>query len=250
MRMTLAQAPVGTSLAVSQIVDSEFASRLSRLGLYQGAKLMRLNKATAIGPAKVRGAKGDAVLSGWLAGQVVIHLDDDRRLPLLECAPGAEGHVEGVSGQAIVEESLRELGIVENDRIEFVRRMPPMNYHVLVNGREHWQLNEGLASHLLGDSASGPAQLSSAGAGEIFTVRRVLAGEDAVEALASMGIVPGSELALEKVSASQELRLSLEGAVACVTKEGVRLYLREQDAAGIYVTAERRPSPQVERLFS
>ena len=247
--MPLTDAPIGVSLSVNRIADNDFAGRIARLGLYEGSQLMRLNESVAVYPVKVRGLKGDAVISGWLAGRVVIHLDDDRRLPLLECAPGDAGHVEGITGQEIVEDSLKELGIVENDRIVFVRRLPPMTYSFSVAGKGKAQMNESLAAHVLGDTPGGQAQFSSVGAGEVFTVRRILAGEDAEATLASLNVQPGAELTLLGVSASHDLHFSDHCPVACVTKDGLRLYFHEQDAAGIYVSAQRAPSPHVRRLF-
>ncbi len=235
MLTDLAQAPVGVSLCINRIPDEAFASRMERLGLREGTQLMRLSEMVSVSPVKVRGAKGDAVISAWLAGQVVIHLDDGRRIPLPECPPRASGHVEGVTGHDAVESSLYELGIAENDRITVIRRVPPMKYHCTVDGQHGAWMHEGLAAHLIGDTAEGPAQFSSVGVGEEFVVRRILPGDDAVPALASMKVAPGATLVLTSVSVSPDVRFSAVNPVACVTRDGLRLYFREQDAAGILV---------------
>lgn len=252
MLTPLAQAPIGTSLVVARIAGEAFAARMARLGLYEGIRLMRLDENIAVGPVKVRGLKGDAILSGGLAEHVVIHLDDDRRLPLPECAPRDSGHVEGITGQTDVEDSLRELGIVEGDRIEFVRRIPPMLYTFTVNGKGKHQMDENTAAHLLGDTPERQAQFSSVGIGEVFTVRRILPGEQADTTLASLQVRPGAELVLIAVAISQPLGPAHENPVACMTKSGMRLYFHTEDAEAIYVQAEtakrgdasgRSPSP-------
>lgn len=249
MLTTLAQAPVGASLVVARIAGEDFAARMARLGLYEGIRLMRLDETITVGPVKVRGVKGDAILSGGLAEHVVIHLDDDRRLPLLECAPRDSGHVEGTTGQTAVEDSLKELGIVEGDRIELVRRIPPMRYTFSVNGKGKVQMDENMASHLLGDTPEGPAQFSSVGIGVVFTVRRILPGDKADATLASLQVHPGTELVLFAVAVSQPLHFAKESPVACMTKSGMRLYFHAEDAEAIFVhtaatePAQKRSSP-------
>lgn len=246
---TLADAPIGRSLRINRIVGTDFAARMARMGLYEGAKLLRLADTSSIGPVKVRGSKGDAVLSGWLAGQVVIHLDDDRRLPLLECRARDSGHVEGVTGQTVVEDSLRELGFAEGDRLEFIRRVPPMAYTYSVNGKGKYSMDESLAAHIVGDTPSGPGQFSSVGVSESFVVRRILPSDHAESTLASLKVTEGAELVLFSVSATQALDSGPEHNIACASRDGMRLYFREQDAMGILVSVEAEPSPQIQRLY-
>jgi Fe2+ transport system protein FeoA len=238
MICTLANAPIGVSLVITRIAGQGFAARIARLGLYEGSTLSRNNETVAIGPAKIRGPKGEVTLSGWLAAKVVIHLDDDRRMPLLECAQGDSGHVEGITGHEQVEQSLAALGVVENDRITFLRRLPPMIYKAVVNDKERIQLNEGLAAKLLGDTPSGPAQFCSVGVGETFTVRTILAGEHARETLASLGIREGSRLSLTNVAAGQVLTFSRNKPVVCTTRDGLRLYFQEKDAQHLFVSPQ------------
>ncbi len=241
--MNLQEAPVGIPLSITHISGGAFPARMERLGLYEGARLMRLDKVDSIGPAKVRTPKGDAILSAWLAGKIVIHLDDGRRIPLPECKNGDSGHVEGVTGQSAVEEALKELGIVENDRITFLRSIPPMIYKFSLyspslaqeSARQKSQISEALASHLFGHTPEGPAQFSSVGVGTPFTVQRILPGGEAEATLAALHVTAGMELILESVAISHEVRLSQDAPVACVTKEGLRLYFHEQDAAKIFV---------------
>lgn len=236
MITNLAHAPAGIPLTVVHITDKDFASRLAHLGIYEGACLTRLDESIKVGPVKVKGPNGEAVLGGWLAGRVVMHLDDDRRMPLLECPPKSSGHIEGVTGNQAVEEALGILGIAENDRVTLIRRMPPMTYKVLVDKTHHEQLNEGLAATLLGDTPSGSAQFCSVGTGVPFTVRRILAGKGTTNIFTAMHIELGTQLELLSVSSSQILDFSEKHAVVCVTSEGLRLYFNESDAHDLIVS--------------
>lgn len=236
MLTPLSRAPVGASLTLVRIVGEEFAERIGRLGLHEGGGLVRLDESVAVGPVKVRGPRGEAVLGGGLAAKVIVHLDDDRRLPLLECAPGEEGHVEGLTGAGPVVEALAALGITENDRIAFVRRLPPMTYHAVLDGKTRLHLDEGLAAKLLGETAAGQVQFCSVGVGEPFDTRRILAGESARETLAAMGVKEGSRLILASVGAGQVVRLAERASVVCVTGDGLRLLFREKDAERLLVS--------------
>jgi len=233
---TLTAAPVGAQLVVCRISGRGFSARMARLGLYEGVAMTRLDDSVVIGPARLSGPAGEITLSGWLAGRVVIHLDDDRRLPLLECLPGDSGHVEGITGHQEIEENLAMLGVRENDRVTFVRRLPPMLYKALLNGKDRIQINEGLAAKIIGDTPSGVAQFCSVGVGEAFTVSRILAGAHASDSLSLLGVRPGCQLKLIQVSAGQVVSLSHKAPVVCTTKDGLRLYFKEKDADKIIVT--------------
>jgi Fe2+ transport system protein FeoA len=235
MLTTLAAASVGVPLVIERIAGHGFAARMSRLGLYAGVSLTRLDDSVAIGPAKISGPGGEVTLSGWLAAKVVVHLDDDCRLPLLECVPGDSGHVEGITGHQDIEETLATLGVRENDRITFLRRLPPMLYKAVVDGKERIQINEGLAAKIFGETPSGTAQFCSVGVGELFTVRQILAGAHARESLASLGIRPGVRLELTQVAAGQVVTFSQKTPVVCTTRDGLRLYFQEKDAERILV---------------
>lgn len=238
MLTTLAAAPVGVPLVITKIAGHGFAARMSRLGLYEGVSLTRLDDSVAIGPAKINGPTGEITLSGWLAARVVVHLDDNCRLPLLECVPGDSGHMEGITGHQEIEEILAMLGVKENDRITFLRRLPPMLYRAVVDGKERVQINEGMAAKILGDTPSGTAQFCSVGVGERFTVRQILAGAHASESLESLGIRPGVRLELTQVAAGQVVTFSQKTPIVCTTREGLRLYFQDKDATRILVEAD------------
>jgi len=235
MLTPLTKAPVGIAMTVEKVVGRGFGERMARLGVFVGTTLTRLGDAVGVSPVRVRGPGGEAVLSGSWAAKMVVHLDDDRRLPLLECTPGATGHVEGITGQDRVAESVAALGLRENDRITFLRRLPPMAYNALVDGKTRVRLGEGLASKLLGRTPSGPVQFCGVGVGEEFTVTDILAGGNARQTFESLGIRTGTRLSLLNVTAEQVMRLARHNPVVCVTRDGLRLYFQEKDADRIMV---------------
>ena len=156
---------------------------------------------------------------------------------LLECSPGDSGHVEGITGHRGVEETLATLGIKEDDRITFLRRLPPMLYKTVVDDTTTIQINEGLAAKIFGDTPLGPAQFCSVGVGEEFTVRKILGGAHAGESLELSGVRVGSRLNLVQVSAAQVMSFAHHTPVVCSTRDGLRLYFHAKDAEGIHVSA-------------
>jgi Fe2+ transport system protein FeoA len=226
-------------MTVGKVVGRGFGQRMARLGVFEGTTLTRLGDAVGVSPVKVRGPAGEAVLSGSWAAKMVVHLDDDRRLPLLECTPGATGHVEGITGQDRVAASMAALGLRENDRVTFLRRLPPMAYNALVDGKTRVRLGEDMASKLLGRTPTGPVQFCGVGVGEEFTVTEILAGENARQTFESLGIRPGTRLSLQNVTAEQVMRLTRHNPVVCVTSDGLRLYFQEKDADRILVAPRR-----------
>ncbi len=240
MLISLAEAPAGVPLILSDIPDQGLAVRLGRLGLSKGTFLLRLDEDPETCPVKVKGSLGEVVLSAGLAAKVVMHLDDGRKIPLPECAPGDTGHVEGLTGHETAARFLEALGVVENDLIVFLRRLPPMTYATLVNGQRRVRLNEGLASKLLGESAQGSGQFSSATAGEPFRVTRILAGKKGRAALSALGVGEGAVLELSSVASGQAVGESGNAPIVCETRDGLRLYLDLKAAEGLAVEMESR----------
>ena len=237
MITNLAHAPSGISLLLVHITSNGLATRLARLGLFEGARLNRLGETVSIGPVKVKGPKGEIVLGGGLAERVIIHLDEsDRRLPLPECLPHSSGHIEGITGDHTVEKALAVLGLVDNDHITVVRRIPPMTYKVLVDGIHHEQINENLATVLLGDTPTGPTQFCAVGTGEPFVVRHILADQNSRDVLTATHIEPGARLELVSVSSSPVLNFSDSKPVVAETSAGLRLYFNELDAHDLIVS--------------
>ena len=237
MITNLAHAPSGIPLSLVHITDTGLATRLARLGLFEGTKLTRLGETVSIGPVKIKGPKGETVLGGGLAERIVIHLDNsDKRLPLPECLPRSTGHIEGITGDQTVENALEKLGLADNDHITVIRRIPPMTYKILVDGTHYEQINESLAAVLVGDTPTGSAQFCAVGTGEAFVVRHILADQNSRDVLTATHIEPGARLELQSVSSSPVLNFSDSNPVVAETGDGLRLYFNELDAHDLIVS--------------
>jgi len=233
--LSLDRAPVSTPLKLVGATDRGLAERLAHLGLEPGARLTRLPDEVRLQPARVAGPRGQAVLSANMAGSLLVHLDDGRKLPLLDLAPGEEGHVEGLTVGGRLARAFEVLGLMENDRLRLLRRLPPMEYVVLLEGRRRARLSEGMAAKVWGQVAGRKQQLATAQSGHPFTVLEFLGGPNFAAAMAALGLAVGSSLELETVEPAQSVGQSSPAAVALATAGGLRLYLDQKSARAVLV---------------
>lgn len=245
MLVNLFQAPAQTSLVVVRIADPLLEGQLARMGIFPGSEVERLDEEVALHTVRVRGPKGEVLLGGGMGGKVVVHLDDGRMLPLTELSPGDAGHIEAVTAGESLIETLLALGLGDGDRIEMVRAIPPMEYVAEVRGRGRVRLAEGMAAKILGRLGDLECQFANAQARTDFTVSRILGGNRAKRAIAALDIGPGTVLRLEYVAKSSSYRLAGGDRILLVSREGLRLFLRRDQAELVVVQApnaeEKRP---------
>ncbi len=235
MHIPLTQAEVGKPLTIHKMADPELGTRLGRMGLFEGSEIVRLDQEVLVQPVRVRGPAGDAVIGGGMAMKIVVHLPDDRRLPLIEMRPRQSGHIEGVTGGVALLETLEALGLKPDDSILFIRRLPPMEYVVITEGGDRVRLTEGMAAKIWGRMGGRPMQFVSARTGEPFEAIRILGGPNARRMLRAQGVEQGATIHLEGVAQAQSLKLTARSPVAVATRQGLRLFLDDKDADRIRV---------------
>jgi Fe2+ transport system protein FeoA len=241
MRIPLTQADVGKPLTIHKMANPELGTRLGRMGLFEGSEILRLDQEVLVQPVRVRGPGGDAVIGGGMAMKIVVHLPDDRRLPLIEMQPRQSGHIEGLTGGVALLETLETLGLKPDDPILFIRRLPPMEYVVITEGGNRVRLTEGMAAKIWGRMGGRSMQLVSARTSEPFEATRIMGGHNARRMLRDQGIEQGAKIRLEGVARAQSLQLTTRNPVGIATRQGLRLFLEDKDANEILVrpVAER-----------
>ncbi len=242
MNVPLTDAAIGKLLVIVEVTDPDLALRLNRMGLFEGSEIARLEQEVLAQPVRVRGPQGDAVLGGGMAMKIVVHLDDGRRLPLSEMRPGQTGHLEGLTGGPSLDKALETLGIKSDDRIEFLRKLPSMEYVAVVENVGRVRLTEGMAAKIWGGMGEKRLQFASAKVKEKFRVEEILGGTNARRMLAEKNIEPGRTLILEKVAPAQNLHAGVKNPVAISNRDGLRLFLAPDDAKSILVRESRLPS--------
>ncbi|MFW5838165.1 MAG: FeoA family protein [Desulfovibrionaceae bacterium] len=232
--LTIDKAPSETPLAIIGIKDPVLAERLGRLGVHVGDRVSRLAEEAMAGPVRVRGPKGEVVLAAGMAAKIIAHHDDRHKTPVLEMNPGEEGHVEGLVCGSAMEKGLEVLGIRENDRITMVRRIPPMSYQAVVDGRRV-NLSEGAAAKIWVSMEGRDMQLAMAGTGKPLTVKLLIGGERALAMLESLGLAPGRTVTVERVAPARVAGVGGRDQIVLAAPSGLRFYLRPDQARAVLV---------------
>lgn len=235
MTVSLIESPAGRPLVLKAFTDPFLAVRLGRMGLYEGSEIERLDQEVFVQPVRIKGPAGEAVLGGGMAMQVVIHLDDGRKLPLAEMKTGETGHMEGVTGGPALSDTLAVLGLASGNRVRFLRHLPPMTYITRLARGVRVHLTEGLAAKIWGRSEEESMQFICAPTGKHFEVLQILGGERARQMIYSRRITPKTVLVLEKVAPAQSLRTESRNPVVIASREGLRLFLSQEDGRRIMV---------------
>ncbi len=229
MNISLIDAPRNTPLVLSCIKDVNLRHRLHRMGLFEGGQIVRLDEEVHVRPVRIRSAGGTVVVSGGMAMKIVVHLDDERKLPLVEMQPQEEGHIEGITCGRTLQSALRILGIDLDARITFIRQLPPMEY-VVETASGTVQLPEGMAARIVGTCGGQKAQLVQAKSGEPFVITHILGKQG------GYGLHEGDELVLNNVRPAQTLPVGKAKSPVIVTgPSGLRLFFDRVDASGIQV---------------
>lgn len=238
----LSHAPVGRPLVIVSVDNPGLARELAKFGIEPGRKLVRLEEEVAVvQPVRLRGPRGEVILSGNMVSGLVVHLDDGRILPLLEMEPGDKGHLEGVTcvPDSAMFAAFQVLGLQENDPVELAHRLPPMEYVTLVDNKTRIILPTGLAAKVWGRSQGRQMQFAAAGAGKEFCIEQILGGKTARDRISRLGLTPGRTLTLEAVRPAQTVRLTNKNPVAVSVRGELRFWLPPQTAHLLMVRPER-----------
>lgn len=246
MFSSLSHAPAGIPLSVVRIADEDLESRMARMGLFSGSMITRLDEDVALQTVRIRGPKGDVVLSSGMGGKVIAHLDDGRMLPLFEMKPGDKGHVECINAGDAMREGMAALGLKDDDPIELIRILPPMEFIAVVEGRGRIRLPEGMAAKILGHMGNMHCQFANAQAGMDFVVDKIIGGDRAKRAITSLDIREGVVMRLESVGKAPSYQMAVRNRCVVSTEAGLRLFLRE-DQSDLVVVSYNDTADDTER---
>lgn len=231
----LNKAPFDQPLTLVTIDNERLAQQLATMGLYCDSTMTRIDETQTAQTIRIQSASGQAILSGGMGTQTIIHLDDDRRLPLLDMEVGESGHIEGITGGYGLAETLTTLGLNENERITLIRKLPPMEYQIRVGDGGRVNLSEGDAARIWGTCNGQTSQFSLASVRNDFRVDKLLGGKKAQQRLRQLGITNKKSLRLESVRSVQPIQLGWENQLAITTSDGLHLHLSKIHGDSIQV---------------
>ncbi len=231
----LYDAPFDCPLELFHIENKYLAAQLQKMGLFVGNEISRLDESLIAQAVRIRTKTGEVVLSGGMGIKTIIHLPDNRRIPLLDMDPGESGHIEGTTGGHSLVQILTNLGLKDDEEITLMRKLPPMEYTTRLNHGRLIQLTEGDAARILGDSHGQIVQFSFASTHNDFQVCELLGGNKALSRLQHIGIEKESTLTLVSVSSAQPLRLDNHNQLVISSPDGLHLHLPQQAGQTISV---------------
>ena len=238
MYSSLCNAPTGVPLIISRINDLDLEARMVRMGLFIGSEITNLDEEVALQTIRVKGPKGEVVLGGGMGGKIIAHLDDGRMVPLLEMKPGETGHVECVTAGGPLIEGMKALGLKDDDPIELIRILPPMEFIALIEGKRRIRLAEGMAAKILGHMNEIECQFANARTGVDFVVDKIIGGKRAQRAISSLKITPGMTIRLESVEKAPSYQMTDRNRCVISSHEGLRIFLRHDQSDLIIVSYE------------
>jgi Fe2+ transport system protein FeoA len=111
----------------------------------------------------------------------------------------------------------------------------------VLEGRGRIRLAEGMAAKILGRMGDVPCQFANAQAGSDFVVEQIIGGHRAQRAIASLGIAPGLVMRLEMVGKAPSYQMASRNRCLVSGPEGLRLFLRQDQADLVVVSHEDAP---------
>lgn len=241
MYSSLIDAPVHADLVIVEVLRPELAQWLNRLGLFTGGHIVLNDEEIAYHPVRVRGDKGDVIIPAGLGLKILVHTENDARIPLVEMQRKEKGHVEALScGRGCIQ-ALEQLGIRKDTNLTLIRSLPHMDYITIISRKVRTRLSEGEAARIWGRCEGGDeTQFYFAPQNKPFDVLSLIGGRKIQNHLATHGIQPGCTLVLERIEQTRELHAPGVKPIAVTSAGGLRLYLSPSQAERIIVKAVAR----------
>lgn len=236
----LRNADIFTNLRIVQISDNGPAEKLSAYGVGINSYVVKIDSDSCKhATLKVFGRQKNITVPGRLAGHVTLRISKSRETKkLYDIAEGKSGTVDEIDDSGGIKEKLAVIGIKEGMRLKLLRRLPHMEYSVLVENKRRVKITEATAAAVIGKIDNRKKQLSLARKGKPFTVEAIAQEGHPDNFLSASGIVPGAVLMLEGIEAGKDIRLDGGDDIYIYTVEGFRLSISNDTARKIIVVQE------------
>ncbi len=239
MFTTFSNAPSGILLHVDEIEDKKLESELFRMNVHKNSIVYKMDAESDMHTVRIKTAHGERVLAGGMGGKILAHLEDDRKIPIIEMKPKEKAHIEALEGGEELAAAFQALGLNNGDEFEMVRCLPPMFYVVEVKGKKQIKLSEGMAAKIIGKTKNKKeCQFTNASAKVPFTVEKILGGKSSKKIMDSLNIQESDVLTLLSVENAPIYSMSKNEKFMMVTNEGLRVLLKKNQADTIKVSAK------------
>jgi len=232
----LALAETGLCYRIAEIRDDQLSRKLASYGIFINSLIMKTDPdAAQFATLKVSTKRGTAAIPGQLAKDVKVRAGRGALKSIYEMEEAKSANVAEIEGCEKVSARLKALGIEKGVKFKLLRRLPHMEYIVLVNKHTRVRLSEAIVAAIMGESLNMHKQFSFARKGRLFTVKSIVAGEKITSYLKSVGILEGAEISLEGIEAGKHIPFEESGTISIYASEGFNLLLSAASAEQIFV---------------
>ncbi len=236
MFTTFSKAPSGIVLQLIEIEDKKLENELFRMGVLKDSIVYKMDAESDMHTVRIKTANGERVLAGGMGGKILAHLDDDRKIPIIEMKPKEKAHIEALEGGEELTAAFSALGLNNGDEFEMVRCLPPMVYVVEVKGKRRIKLSEGMAAKIIGKIENKrECQFANASAKLPFIVEKIIGGKSSKKIMDSLNIQEGDVFTLLSVENAPIYSMSKNHRFMLMTNEGLRVILKKEQADNIKV---------------
>lgn len=237
MTTLLAANPIH-SLQIVRIANEVLAWRLEACGIFTGGFITKEDPA-AFGckSLKLHSAKGNLVIPGKMAYHIHVATATGA-LPdfhLAELAEGASATITMIEKEEHALFKLGELGLAENLEVVLLRKLPHMEYRLLIDKRRRMRVTEAIAAGILGKINGTIRQFSFAKRNKSFLITDIAQEAAICNFLKQNGLVPGAEIVLEVIEPGENIAIDSQQDVVFYPANGAKLSVSKETASQIMV---------------
>jgi len=232
----LNSAESGYCYRIADIKDGSLANRLATYGLFKNSVITKIDPDDVqYATLKVNSKNGTAAIPGQLSKTILVRSGRGQAKSIYDIAEGKSANVAAIDGCEKTKARLSVLGIEEGVRLKVLKRLPHMEYVVLVDQKKRLRVSEAIASVIVGETLNQHKQFSFARKGKDFKVKTIQAGKKIQSYLSNVGIEEGVTICLEGIEPGKNIVFDENGTLSVYAMDGFRLIMTEENAEKIMV---------------
>ncbi len=237
---TILSADILRNLRIVKILDNELAVKLSSFGVNVNSYIVKTNSDNnKFATLKIFCRQKNIIIPGRYAKFIKIKKNkNSEEQELYDLGEGQSAVIGSIDNLNDLKDRLSLLGIKTGMSFKLIRKLPHMEYSILVSNKRRVRLTEALAATIIGKTEGKKKQLSFARRNKLFKVETVLYSGIAKNFLSESGIVEGAEILLEGIEAGKDICVDDFGDNYIYTSEGFRLSLSDENADKVIVIQE------------
>jgi len=236
--MTLLEANPIHSLMIVGITGTELVSKLESYGIYRGDFITKEDLAfSRCRTLKLHLAQGSIVVPGKMSHHIHVatQTDNHEDFHLAELAEGARAMITMIEKEDHAIYKFEELGLKENVEITLMKKLPHMEYRLLVAKKVRMRITESIAATIIGKVDGRTRQFFFAKRNKPFYITEIAQEEAMCNYLKQSGIMPGNEIILETIEYGEHILIDPQEDVVFYASNGARLSISKESAASILV---------------